>query len=200
MKPRALAVLLALALGTVWAIGRSTSVQSERQAIAEQAQMNAQVAHKAYREARKRVAPALAATDRVQNTARIRGNAVDVSSLGLKQTLDSARAFLSDAAATNISLRDLLGATVTRADSLLADVAAYRVAVDSLTVVHAAERRVLLAALSSAEVALDAQARATEAFKRAGRCRIVGLIPCPTRTQTAVGTALVVVAALVAVR
>ena len=199
-KPTALAAVLLAALAAVWAIGRSTSVQSERNTIAEQAQRNAQVAHKAYRETRKLVAPALERTDRVQNVARIRGDAVDVSSIGLIRTIDSARAVLADSAAELATVRETLAATVASADGLIADVAAYRTAVHSLTVVHAAERRVLLAALTSADVALDAQVRATEAFKRAGRCRIIGLIPCPTRTQTAVGTALVVVAVFVAVR
>ena len=188
-----------MALVAVWAIGRSTSVQSERNTIAEQAQRNAQVAHKAYRETRKLVAPALAATDRVQNVARIRGDAVDVSTIGLIRTIDSARAVLADSAAELATVRETLAATVASADSLLADVAAYRVAVDSLTVVHAAERRVLLAALTSADVALAAEQRVSRAYKLASECRVLW-IKCPTRTQTAIGAALVTVAVIVAVR
>ena len=181
MRPRTLAVLLAFALVTVWALGRSTSVQSERQAIAEQAQLNAQVAHRGFREARKLVAPALARTDSVTKTVRFRDE-----TLGTQ--LDAARAVLSDANATNISLRATLAATVTQAET-------FRVAVDSLTVVHAAERRVLLAALTSAEVALDAEQKASAAWRKASECRIVFGIKCPTRTQVAVGSLLVGAAA-----
>ena len=192
-------VTVAVALVAVWAIGRSTSVQSERNTIAEQAQRNAQVAHKAYRETRKLVAPALAATDRVQNVARIRGDAVDVSSIGLIRTIDSARAVLADSAAELATVRGTLAATVASADGLLADVAAYRVAVDSLTVVHAAERRVLLAALTSAEVALDAERQVSAAWRKASECRVLW-IKCPTRTQSFIVGAVVTVAAFVAVR
>lgn len=198
-KPTALAAVLLAALAAVWAIGRASSVQSERQAIAAQAQANAQVAHKGARETRKRVQGALERTDRVQDIARIRGNAVDVSSIGLKRTLDSARTVLSDADATNVALRETLAATVTRADSLLADVAAYRTAVDSLTVTHAAERRVLLAALTSSETAVAAEREVSAAWRKASECRVLW-IKCPTRTQTAIGAALVTVAAFVAVR
>ena len=164
MKPRTLAVLLALALGTVWALGRSTSVQSERQAIAEQAQANAQVAHKAYREARKAVAPALAQTDTVTRL-------VKVQDAALGSQLDAARAVLASTEHNEYVLRETLAATVVQAET-------FRVAVDSLTKVHAAERVILLNALSSSETALEAQTRATEAWRTAAK-------PLPWYKQTA---------------
>ena len=179
-------VTVAVALFAVWALGRASASQAERDSIAAQAQGNAQVAHRAYREARKRVAPALAVTDRVTRIVQVRDTALGAQ-------LDTARAVLADTAATLVDVRETLAATVVEAE-------AFRVAVDSLTVAHAAERRVLLAALTSADVALDAEQRVSRAYKLASRCRVLGLIPCPTRTQTAVGAVLVTVAAFVAVR
>ena len=210
-----LGVVLCAALVAVWAIGRSTSVQSERQAIAAQAQANAQVAHKAYRQARKAVAPALAVTDRVTREVVARGHNVGTSAAILTARLDADSAFANAGrdSATVVVAGDTLyrsafvngmlarwesQVSVTR--GLLTDVAAYRTAVDSLTVVHAAERRVLLAALTSADVAPDAQVRATEAFKRAGQCRIVFGIKCPTRSQSFIVGAVATVAVFVAVR
>lgn len=181
-----LGVVLCAVLVAVWAIGRSTSVQSERDTIAAQAQANAQVAHKASRETRKLVKPALARTDTVTRR-------VMVQDAALGSQLDTARAVLADTAATLAVVRETLAATVVQAET-------FRVAVDSLTVVHAAERRVLLAALTSADVALDAQVRATEAFKRAGECRIVFGIKCPTRSQSFIVGAVATVAVFVAVR
>ena len=186
LRSLTLGVVLCAALVAVWAIGRSNSVKSERDTIAAQAHANAQVAHKAYRQARQAVAPALARTDTVTRR-------VMVQDAALGSQLDTARAVLADTAATLAEVRETLSATVVQAET-------FRVAVDSLTVVHAAERRVLLAALTSADVALEAQTRATEAFKRAGQCRIVFGIKCPTRTQSFLVGAVATVAVFVAVR
>ena len=210
-----LGVVLCAALVAVWAIGRSTSVQSERDTIAAQAQANAQVAHKAYRQARKAVAPALARTDTVTRNVQARGHDVGTSAAHLTALLDADSAFANAGrdSATVVVAGDTLyrsafvngllarrDSSVVLTRSLLTDVVAYRTAVDSLTVVHAAERRVLLAALTSADVALDAQVRATEAFKRAGECRIVFGIKCPTRTQSFIVGAVATVAVFAAVR
>ena len=181
-----LGVVLCAALVAVWALGRASSVQSERDTIAAQAQANAQVAHRAYREARKAVAPALARTDTVTRRVLVQDAALGVQ-------LDTARAVLADTAATLAEVRETLAATVVRAE-------AFRVAVDSLTVAHAEERRVLVAALAGADLALVAQTRATEAYRRAGQCRVVFGIKCPTRTQAFIVGAVVTVAAFVAVR
>ena len=181
-----LGVVLVAALVAVWAIGRSTSVQSERDTIAAQAQANAQVAHRAYRQARKTVAPALARTDTVTRR-------VMVQDAALGSQLDTARAVLADTAATLLEVRATLAATVVQAET-------FRSAVDSLTVVHAAERRVLLAALTSADVALEAEQRVSAAYKSAATCRIVFGIKCPTRTQSFLVGAVATVAVFVAVR
>ena len=175
-------------------------MQSERDTLALQAQMNAQVAHRAYREARKRVAPALAVTDRVTRDVRNTGDSVDGRRIAMQQAMDSARAVLASAEYNESLLRATLTATVAHADTLLADVASYRVAVDSLTVAHARERVILLSALRSADTALAAEQRVSAAYKLASQCRIAFGIKCPTRTTAFVVGALATVAVVVAVR
>ena len=191
MKYRLLAYgLLALVIIAVAGfIGRASGRRAELQLKAEINEANARAAL-VY--ARMRTAEAQVATLRTQaieaRTRRL-GSQVDTSLFRVRVELDSARAVLADTLATVERLRATLSETTEHTALLTQTVAAYRGTVDSLMATSLIERQALYNALYAKDTALVAMTVAMESYKSAATCRVLWF-RCPTRTQAAVGGAI----------
>lgn len=200
--PRALTIL-SLALGAwllVLAVGKSSENAAVLATLAEQKEANAALVEQGYRDRR---------ADSARFTARLRAAAAAERKLAarLDATLatsalavDSAGAVLADPTANNVALRYTLAMTAERLDSMVSVVRLYRTSADTLAASHSIERARLLSLLSSADTVIAAKNLALTGWRNAARCTIVFGIKCPTRTQSAVGGALLALGVIVAVR
>lgn len=191
MKYRLLAygLLAVLLIAVAGALGRASGRRAELQLKAEINEANAE---RAVVYARMRTAEAQVATLRTQvieARARVLGSRVDTSLFRVNAQLDSARAVLADTLATVERLRATLGETVQQVAVLTQTVKTYRVFVDSMTEATIIERKALYNALYAKDAALVATQVALESYKSAATCRVLWL-RCPTRTEAAVGGAI----------
>lgn len=181
---RILAYVLAAALA-VFAIGKCSGDDAAGRARTEMHERNAAIVARAYRAARQRTDTVLVAVGR-------QGGRVDVAVADVREALDSART-VRDTGEVPISADSVLRLmashhrlTVT-VERLVAEVVVYRDSVDVLTLRIAEER-------ADADRTIAAKDRVIASLK-AERCTVnllVTSIPCPTRTQTAVLTAVTV--------
>ncbi len=191
---RRVAVYVVLALVAwlaVWAVGRSTSVQSAEAEVAEMHGRNAIVALRGYRASRK----ATEAETRKREAAERRLSVADanLAKVGITVTasLDSARATLADTTATIVDLRRQVANLVNVTERYVNEVSRYRADVDSLTQAFHGERLAFVASLALADSTIAAQGRAIAAWKQAAECRVLWM-KCPTRVQSFIGGGIVV--------
>lgn len=115
-------------------------------------------------------------------------------SLRSLQSADSAVAdahqVLQDSAASTHQLRASLTLTVNNLDSLSGQFRAYIARTDSVLYRVAVERAAADSALAAEKRAHEATKRARDVLRRESQCK-VWFVSCPTRTQTAIGTALI---------
>ena len=116
------------------------------------------------------------------------------NSLRSLQSADSAVAdahqVLQDSAASTHQLRASLTLTVNNLDSLSGQFRAYIARTDSVLYRVAVERAAADSALLAEKRAHEATKRARDVLRRETQCK-VWFVSCPTRTQTAIGTALI---------
>jgi hypothetical protein len=116
------------------------------------------------------------------------------NSLRSLQSADSAVAdahqVLQDSAASAHQLRASLTLTVNNLDSLSGQFRAYIARTDSVLYRVAVERAAADSALVAEKRAHEATKRARDVLRRESQCK-VWFVSCPTRTQTAIGTALI---------
>ena len=116
------------------------------------------------------------------------------NSLRSLQSADSAVAdahqVLQDSAASAHQLRASLTLTVNNLDSLSGQFRAYIARTDSVLYRVAVERDAADSALAAEKRAHEATKRARDVLRRENQCK-VWFVSCPTRTQTAIGTALI---------
>lgn len=116
------------------------------------------------------------------------------NSLMSLQSADSAVAdahqVLQDSAASAHQLRASLTLTVNNLDSLSGQFRAYIARTDSVLYRVAVERDAADSALLAEKRAHEATKRARDVLRRESQCK-VWFVSCPTRTQTAIGTALI---------
>lgn len=115
-------------------------------------------------------------------------------SLRSLQSADSAvadaRQVLQDSAATVHQLRTSLTLTVNNLDSLSSQFRAYIARTDSVLYRVAVEREASDSALAAERRVNAAKDRVIAVLRKQAECK-VWFVSCPTRTQTAVGTALI---------
>jgi len=174
-SPQRVLGYLAAALLAVWALDCSGRDEGDKTARTEMHERNATVAMRDLRAERKR-------TDTVVVRERAQGARVDAAVDSVRPALAEARATLADSTATIERLRASLGSLTVRTEELVAQVVIYRATVEELTLALAMER-------AAAQATLDAKDKVIASLK-AERCRVLWM-PCPTRTQSAIGGAIV---------
>jgi len=99
-------------------------------------------------------------------------------------SLDALRGELADTALTNAQLRGIAERAIAQgaeyqavARAAMDSLAAYRTATDAVIAAFQAERQ-------AADSVIAAQRREIQGLRAAGQCRIVGVIPCPSRVQS----------------
>jgi hypothetical protein len=192
-----LAALLVTA-GAVW-VARWTGQRIERrEAIVREAKAEA-------KQALVSRDSAIAVTDSVTriNTALL----VNVAKLGADLTierkrltvvLDSATGVLADSAATVPELRLALSRTIESARGFAMSAATYQDSITVLLAVHQSERAAWLSERAANERVIAAQ-KAVIAGLESRECRVLW-VRCPSRTASAIGGAVVALAAVVVLR
>lgn len=129
--------------------------------------------------ARRGLAPAMQATDTATTAAQDASADVDTAQAGLADALADAAAALADSAATIETLRRELGALSHHATevSLAADTLQRRL--DTLVATQAVERAAFEHFAALADSTILAQQQAIALLNRP--CRVLGLLPCPSR-------------------
>lgn len=198
---RALTILsLALAAWLiVFAVGKSSEATAIRRTIAEQKEANAAIVEAVYREKRadslkyaRIVAQARSAERKM--AARLDGV---LTNAGL--TVDSARAVLADSMAPTVALRYSLTLTVEKLDAVVREARVYRTSAEARFAADSAERVYLRSLVTDADGVIAAKNLAIEGWRKAADCRILWM-RCPTRTQAALGGALITFGVVMAVR
>lgn len=167
------AALLALCVTAVLQLWRNAPVPHE-----------ATAAYHAYEQA---VANLSASTDRVQHSQRQARIATRTAGRVLTHADSQAQrsaAALADTATTANQLREELSAQLRVNDSLRLAVVLLTASVDSLSAATSSQQAALTVAIASADSAVAAYRRLAEAS--AQPCRILRLVPCPTRGQAAI--------------
>lgn len=196
----AVLVVALLAWALIAQVGRASARETEARVRAEMRDSVAFAVARAITPLR-RVAEAADARRLEAERALARSRARGDAALAAVDTASAtALAVLRDSAATVPQLRGALVAQVATTDRLAAEFREY-LAADTLAHLAAAESRVAdRRLLTQTAAALVAMTEARDAWQRAAECRTVFRMRCPTRTQAAIGGALVTAAVVVAVR
>jgi hypothetical protein len=193
-------VVLALIVtaGAVW-VARWTGQRIERrEAIVREAKAEAQRALVSRDSA-------IAVTDSVTRKADSLASRVDVLTSRLTNerkrltaVLDSATGVLADSAATVPELRLALAQTIESARAFSMSAATYQDSITVLLAVHQSERSAWLAERAESDRVIAAQ-RAVIAGLESRECKVLW-VRCPSRTGSAIGGAVVALAAVVVLR
>jgi len=124
----------------------------------------------------------------------------ELAETALTATLDSTDVLLADSAATREALRAHLARLSSESRAHLAIAASYRETAATMAAAFATERAGYRQSLALADSTIRAKDAALRQLQQANRCRIVGLIPCPSRTATGLGAVVLTLAAVVALR
>lgn len=150
------------------------------------AQEQSELAHYDARRARQSRDSAVAQNLRLERqVAHLRGQAVGALAQG-DAVADSARVVLADSSANISRLRSTVASLVLSQDSLSASFRRYLAADSTLHYRWGVERDKSTVALDKAETAYRSLEAVNAALRKASQCRIA-FVPCPTRTQAAVG-------------
>ena len=135
--------------------------------------------------------------DSLASSVRILRQQLDLERKRLTVVLDSATGVLADSAATVPELRLALSQTIESARSLNISVLIYQDSITVLLAAHQSERAARRAERAASDRVIAAQKAVIAGLERTVKdCLIVGFIPCPSRTASAIGGAVLAVVVL----
>ena len=116
-----------------------------------------------------------------------------------QSALDDARGTLADSLSDIAEVRNSLAALSIAAQLSITEGKTYLALADSLLRSHAQERRAFQVALFASDSLVIAKDALLSAVRKQGQCRIIGPIPCPSRTTSFVLGGVTALAVVVAV-
>lgn len=184
----------------VFAIGRSSALQSARQTIADQKEENAAKVEAVYRLSRELIRAESLKVEQVRRDLyRERQKSMHVLDSAETATASS-MSVLQDSVATVPQLRGALYIQVATTERVSQQFREYLMSDSTYHRAIDAERLSVFSLLTLADSTIAAKNEAIAALRKVGECRIIGPIRCPTRTTAFVGGAIVTLGVLMAVR
>lgn len=205
MRPHVTRAFTVLGLALVaWGlfvfVGRSAALDAANRTIAAQKEENAAIVEAALRQNREIIrAESLKLVQVRRDLHRERAKSMHILDSANMATLGN-MAMLRDSSATVPQLRGALSNAIQTNEVLAGQFRAYLMSDSTYHAQERVERIALYRSLTLADSTILALKEVNQALRKVGECRIIGPIRCPTRTQSAVGGALITLGVFMAVR